>query len=320
MQRKITLGSRRKYTIWTETLEFTNSFFYCFLQTLKIRFQNNVYYAKGNEMYMFQENFFTWVTGLDHLNCPRASEFPQNCSPSCLNHSGFFSWHHCAREKSNFFRHWLTQCQQNVFVYSLPNTGKTDNFFLTLSLSLTISVSKTNQVKIKNVPENVTFEVVEEGYRQIGLHKLLRKVVFLSADAEFLQFMSNTDSIDSFLNFMGNHVKYLIEAADVGQQHQSSEISSTPETYISSCLGDPRLPKRTFNEVKDWDVIVDILVFQYRPWNIKQPCRASLKQSIDFFSLHLLLTKYVQLPWEISQAKTFKPEDWRVSKRLCRWH
>ena len=101
-----------------------------------------------------------------------------------------------------------------------------DNLFLTLSPSLTISVSTTNQLNIKNVPENVTTELVKEEYRQVGLHKLLRKAVFHLSYVEFLQLKSSTDSFHSFLNFIGNHVKCPLEAADEGQQHQASETST----------------------------------------------------------------------------------------------
>ena len=102
-----------------------------------------------------------------------------------------------------------------------------DNLLLTLSPSLTITVSTTNQRNIKNVPENVTIELVKEEYRQVALHKLLPKAVILLSYAEFLQLKSSTDSIHSFLNFIGNHVKCPLEAADE-RQHQASETSTNP--------------------------------------------------------------------------------------------
>ena len=102
-----------------------------------------------------------------------------------------------------------------------------DNLFLTLSPNLTISVSTTNQVNIKNVPGNVTIELVKEEYRQVGLQKLLRKAVIHLSYAEFLQLKSSTDSIHSFLNFIGFHLNCPIEAADE-RQHQASEISTNP--------------------------------------------------------------------------------------------
>ena len=89
-----------------------------------------------------------------------------------------------------------------------------DNLILTLSSSLTISVSTTNQLIIKNVPENVTIELVKEEYRQVGLHRLLRKAVIHLSYTESLQLKSSSDSVDSFLNFIGNHVKCPLEAAD----------------------------------------------------------------------------------------------------------
>ena len=101
------------------------------------------------------------------------------------------------------------------------------NLFFNLSPSLTISVSTNNQVNIKNVPENVTDELVKE-YRQVGLHKLLRKAVIHLSYADFLQLKSSADSIHSFLNIIGNHVKCPIEAADERQHYQASETSTTP--------------------------------------------------------------------------------------------
>ena len=103
-----------------------------------------------------------------------------------------------------------------------------DNLFLTLSPSLTVSVSATNQVNIKNVPENVTIELVKEEYRQVGLQILLRKAVIHLSYAEFLQLKSSNDCIYSFVNFLVNHVIYPLEAVDERQQHQASETSTNP--------------------------------------------------------------------------------------------
>ena len=101
-----------------------------------------------------------------------------------------------------------------------------ENLFETLCPSLSISVSTTNQVNIKNIPENVTTELVKEDYRQVGLHKLLRKAVIHLSYAEFLVLKSSTDSIHSFLNFIRNHAKCPLEAADERQQHQASQTST----------------------------------------------------------------------------------------------
>ena len=103
-----------------------------------------------------------------------------------------------------------------------------DNLFLTLSPKLIISLSTTNQVNIKNVPENVTIELVRK-YRYVGLHKLQRKAVIHLSYAEFLQLKSSTNWIHSFLNFIGNRVKCLVEAADE-RQHHASEFSTNPQT------------------------------------------------------------------------------------------
>ena len=103
-----------------------------------------------------------------------------------------------------------------------------DTLFLTLSPSLIISVSTTNRLNNKNVPENVTIELVKEEHRQVGLQKLLRKAVIHLSYAEFLQLKSSTDYIPSFLIFIGSHVKYPLEAADERQQHQVSETSTNP--------------------------------------------------------------------------------------------
>ena len=128
----ISIKAQKSYTWITNKIHGLNwdsgnyeySFLYCFFLSLKIRFPNIIVYTKGNEKCLFLQNFFTWVIDLDHLNCPKASDFPQNCSSSCLNHSVFFSRDHCSREKSNLFFHWLSHCQQNAYVYSFPNTEK----------------------------------------------------------------------------------------------------------------------------------------------------------------------------------------------------
>ena len=117
--------------------------------------------------------------------------------------------------------HWLSQCQENAYVYSFPNTEKQGQLIPHL-------VPTTKQVNIKNAPENLTTELVKEEYRQVGLHKLLRKAVIHFSYAEFLQLKSNNDSIHSFLNLIGNHVKCPIEAAEGRQQHQASETCTNP--------------------------------------------------------------------------------------------
>ena len=94
--------------------------------------------------------------------------------------------------------------------------------------SLTISISTINQFNIKNVPENVTIELVKEEYRYVGLHKLLRNTVIQLPYGEFLQLKSSTDSIQSFRNFTVNYVKRPVEAGDIRQQHQASETSTIP--------------------------------------------------------------------------------------------
>ena len=71
----------------------------------------------------------------------------------------------------------------------------------------------------------ITIELVKEEYRQVGLHKFSRKAVVFFGYAEFLQPKSSTDSIHSFLNFIGIHVKCPIEAAD---KDNNIKPSTTP--------------------------------------------------------------------------------------------
>ena len=94
--------------------------------------------------------------------------------------------------------------------------------------SLTISVSTINQFSIKNVPENVTIELVKEDYFYVGLHKLLRNTVIQLFFSEFLQHKSSTDTIQSFPTSKGIYIKRKVEAADKRQQHQASKTSTTP--------------------------------------------------------------------------------------------
>ena len=94
--------------------------------------------------------------------------------------------------------------------------------------SSTMSISTINQFNIKNVPENVTIELVKGEYRYVGLHKLLRNTVIQLSYGDFLQLNSSTDSIQSFRNSIGNYVKRPFEAGDIRQQHQASETFSIP--------------------------------------------------------------------------------------------
>ena len=157
-----------------------------------------------------------------------------------------------------------------------------DNLFLILSPSVTISVSTINQVNIRNVPENITIELVKEEYRQVGLHKLLRKTVIHLSYAAFLQLKSSTDSIHFSLNIVGNHVKCPIEAVDKRQQHQDSEPSTTPKPRIPSGKEDHRLSEQIFNEFKHRDDVVEIAIFPSAPRNRKKQYRITLKQSDNF--------------------------------------
>ena len=179
-----------------------------------------------------------------------------------------------------------------------------DNLFLNLSSSLTISVSTTDQVNIKNVPENVTISVSttdqvnienvpenvtielvkEQQYRHVGEPKLLRQAVLHLSYAGFLQLKSSTNSIHSFLNFIGDLVEYAIEAADE-RQHQASETTTaTPplKTTILSGKEDPWLPEQIFNELKDRDGVVEIVVFLHTPRYRGKQYVVTMKQSVDF--------------------------------------
>ena len=91
---------------------------------------------------------------------------------------------------------------------------KKEKLFRTLSPSLTLSVPTTNQVKIIDVTENITNELLKVENRPVGLHELLRNAIIHLTYADFLQLKSSTDNIQTFLNFIGNHVKRPIEAAD----------------------------------------------------------------------------------------------------------
>ena len=67
----------------------------------------------------------------------------------------------------------------------------------------------------------------------------------------------------------------------------------TPKPTILSGQEDPRLPQQIFNEQKDRDDIVEIVVFLYTPRNRKKQLRVTLKQCDDFNYLYLLPMKYV---------------------------
>ena len=132
----VSVNAQKSSTWITHTIHGLNwdsgiydySFLYCFVLSLKIRFPNIHVYGKGNEKCWFLRNFFTWAIDLDQFKCPKASEFPQNCSRSFLDHLAFFSRDHCSREKSKLFYLWLSQCQQNACL-QLPKDRKTRKTF-----------------------------------------------------------------------------------------------------------------------------------------------------------------------------------------------
>ena len=63
---------------------------------------------------------------------------------------------------------------------------------------------------------------------------------------------------------------------------KSLKVPPTPKPKILSGKGDPRLPKQIFNQLKNRDDIVEIVVFSYTPRNRKKRYRVTLKQCHDF--------------------------------------
>ena len=93
----------------------------------------------------------------------------------------------------------------------------------TLFPKSTTSLSTTNQVIIKNVPETIANQLLKGSFRQVGLHWILQQAIIYQTDVEFFQDWSSTDSIHSLLSFMTNIVKCPTEAEDEKQQHQDYE-------------------------------------------------------------------------------------------------
>ena len=60
------------------------------------------------------------------------------------------------------------------------------------------------------------------------------------------------------------------------------KLPPTPKHTILNGKEDPRLPKQSFNELKDRDDVVEIVVFPYTPRNRKKQYRVTLKQCDDF--------------------------------------
>ena len=132
------------------------SFLYCFFLCIRSRLSNRIVYAKDNEKCWFLRNFFNQVIDLDHLNCPEGSDVQQSCSRSCLSHSAFFHEIIAYGRNQTCFVSASVSVSRTLMSTASQTQKNRDNLFLTLSLSLTISVSTTNQVNIKNFPENIT--------------------------------------------------------------------------------------------------------------------------------------------------------------------
>ena len=160
-----------------------------------------------------------------------------------------------------------------------------EKFFFTLSPSLTISVSTTNQVNIKNIPEKITTEIVGEEHchldyihywrkestihlrlRSFNLHRVMIPFAFFWTSQWFIS--------DARLEqlFKDNNIKLL-------------KIPPLPKPAIQSAKDYPRMPEQIFNELKKSTVeIVDVFVSSYTPRNWKKPYVVTLKQCDDFIS------------------------------------
>ena len=123
---------------------------------------------------------------------------------------------------------------------------------------------------MKNFPENVTIELVKK-ISSIWITETFAKGSYPFFHAEVLGLKSSTDSIHSFLNFIANHVKCLIEAVDEKNNNiKPVGLPAPSKPTILSSKKDPGLLEQVFNELKDRDGIVEFTVFTYTPGNRKK--------------------------------------------------
>ena len=104
--------SENLHGILWEAGSHDHTFIFNFFNALKLRFPNTPVFAKGQEKCSFLRNFFFNVFDLDTLGCPKAAQFNYKPTRVCPNHSLFFKFNHCSREKVELFYSWLVSYYQ----------------------------------------------------------------------------------------------------------------------------------------------------------------------------------------------------------------
>jgi len=89
------------------------SFVYQFFTSLKIRFPNAIFYAKGELKCNFLRSHLFNVVDLELVGCPKVTEFTEFENTICNNHiHPDYYFDHCSKKKAYLFYCWL-QAQIN---------------------------------------------------------------------------------------------------------------------------------------------------------------------------------------------------------------
>ena len=138
------------------------------------------------------------MVDLDTLGCPKASQFSYSSTSVCPNHQSSYKLNHCAREKVSLFYNWLFNYFQNSY-HECSRCNSQKNLQLTLSPNLSLSVTTTSEATGE---ADARIKLVEDEFKQVGSHKLLRNGVIQLTASEYSQLKSSLQSIDSFISFV----------------------------------------------------------------------------------------------------------------------
>ena len=82
-----------------------------FVESIKLRYPNSIYYAKGLEKTTFLEKLFhKQFIDLDDLDCPKITDLPyKNVTCNYRLSVRHLQSHHCARKKAKCYSDWLNK-------------------------------------------------------------------------------------------------------------------------------------------------------------------------------------------------------------------
>ena len=197
------------------------------------------------------------------------SDFQQNCRPSCLNHSAFFSRGRCSREKTNFCI-WLSHCQLNAYVYSLPNREKQGQL-------IPHTVPEFNHISIKNQPgqyQKRPWKRYSSTCERRMSTSWITEVIAKSSNPFILCWVPSAWIKYRLYSLFSELHRKSCQMPDWNSRWKATtsilwNFTTPSEPTILSVKEDPRLPKELFIELKDREDVVGIVVFPSTPRNWK---------------------------------------------------